>query len=170
MSLSIESITQKHCCGLLAFETDNRHWFESLIQPRPEAFYSISGVNWHIEQLLTLKKTGAALPFVVTIDSDIVGRVNVKDIDDMQSAWLGYRFAQQCAGQGVATKAVGLVLDHIQRCTQVHKISAQVLSNNPASAKVLEKNGFVATSSHPNWLLHKGSTLAMTEYERLITR
>lgn len=51
--------------ALLAFETDNRQWFESHIDARAPAFYSLQGVTEHIQGYLSDFADGRWHPFVV---------------------------------------------------------------------------------------------------------
>lgn len=93
---------------LLQFERDNRTWFEARIDPRGDAFYTRDGVRDHIEQYLDGYARATWHPCVIVDRTDaIVGRANLKDIDLATGmAEIGYRIAQQHAGQGLATDAV----------------------------------------------------------------
>lgn len=56
---------------------------------------------------------------------------------------LGYRFLEWSWGRGVATKTVGLMVDYLRSQTNVRLITASTMAQNEASARVLQKNGFV---------------------------
>lgn len=55
---------------------------------------------------------------------------------------VGYRLMEEYWGQGIATEAMGLMTDYLFNNTGIEIITASVLPENRASAKVLEKNGF----------------------------
>ncbi len=49
---------------------------------------------------------------------------------------------QSRGGKGIITKAIGQVLDHAFNTLGLHRVMAEVETENPASARVLLKNGF----------------------------
>ena len=55
---------------------------------------------------------------------------------------LGYRLLERCWGQGIATEALGLMVDHLYNETSIEIITASTMIENQASARVLIKNGF----------------------------
>ncbi|WP_344297662.1 GNAT family N-acetyltransferase [Agromyces neolithicus] len=57
-------------------------------------------------------------------------------------AWnLGYRFAPEAWGNGLATEAAGLALAAAQSARPESPVTARVLANNPPSVRVLERLG-----------------------------
>ena len=66
---------------------------------------------------------------------------------------VGYRLLPQCWGKGIATKTLGLMVGYLFRETDVKIITASVMPENRASARVLEKNGFrcIARAVLENW-------------------
>ncbi|MCW8093173.1 GNAT family N-acetyltransferase [Alteromonas sp. ASW11-130] len=145
--IKIERLTTHHAAELLAFEISNRKFFEQLITPRPAQFYSLSGVQEHIDSLLEDFKSGMALPALLIQHNAIVGRVNLKNIDPVTGIGeVGYRIAQLQQGKGLASLGV----DYLSRTAisefGLNQLTALVLRNNPASSRVLEKSGFVFAS------------------------
>lgn len=49
--MRFESLNQTHVHKLYDFELQNRAFFENVIAPRGDGFYSIAGIKKHIEQL-----------------------------------------------------------------------------------------------------------------------
>lgn len=131
--------------ALLAFETDNRQWFESHIDARAPAFYSLPGVTEHIQGYLSDFADGRWHPFVVEeTGGKIVGRANLKSIDPVQrSAQIGYRIAQDACGQGLATLAVRHLIQEARRRWQLSQLVAYVYEANLGSKKVLGRCGFL---------------------------
>ena len=58
-------------------------------------------------------------------------------------AELGYWLGRQHWGRGHMTRVVAAYLDWVVPTLQLVRVEANVLDTNPASARVLEKNGFV---------------------------
>lgn len=59
------------------------------------------------------------------------------------SAELGYWLAQPYWGQGIMTNAVKEFIKQLQTDTQLSRFTVSVVTENIASIRVLEKNGFV---------------------------
>ena len=66
---------------------------------------------------------------------------------DIQKTCLGYRLAEQFWGRGIATQTVKLMVDYLYTKTDTEIITASTMIENKASARVLEKNGFIQTGS-----------------------
>ncbi len=49
-------------------------------------------------------------------------------------------------GQGLATEVAGLMMGYLYDKTDIEIVTASVMTNNPASARVLEKCGFIRTA------------------------
>ncbi|KPA90166.1 acetyltransferase, ribosomal protein N-acetylase [Pseudomonas asplenii] len=130
--------------ALLAFETHNREWFESRIDARDPAFYSLQGVTVHIEDYLSGFAKGNWHPFVLENPSGrIVGRANLKDIDSSKGiAEVGYRVARDVCGQGLATLALRHLIQQARQHWKLKQLVAYVYKNNIGSAKVLYRCGF----------------------------
>ena len=68
--------------------------------------------------------------------------------DPIHKISIGYRFLEACWGKGIASEAVGLLVDHLLRETDIEIITASTMVENRASARVLEKNGFTLVNRH----------------------
>ena len=62
--------------------------------------------------------------------------------ENIHKVSLGYRLQRKCWGRGIATQALGLMVDHLYTATDVEIITASTMIDNKASARVLMKNGF----------------------------
>lgn len=58
-------------------------------------------------------------------------------------ASIGYRIAEQYWGQGIASEVTGMLKRYLLDEVHMRTITAHVMQENVASARVLEKNGFV---------------------------
>lgn len=130
---------------LLAFETDNRAWFEQHVEARDPAFYSLAGVAAHIAEYLDEHAAGAMHPCVLTSDDDaaIIGRANLRRIDRQAgSGEVGYRIAHDQARKGLGSQAL-LHLQELARTQYGLRIlNAWISPQNLGSRRVLEKCGF----------------------------
>ena len=61
---------------------------------------------------------------------------------EKEKASVGYRLLPSAWGRGIATKTTALLKNYLLERTDVRKITAHVMAENAASARVLEKNGF----------------------------
>lgn len=137
--------------ALLEFELANRGWFESHVDARATGFYSLAGVTAHIESCLSGLAAGSLHPcLLLEEDGDIIGRCNLKDIDQAsQRAEVGYRIASYACGRGLA----GAALSHLMELAYGHwrlaGLDAHVTIANAASARVLERAGFSLAGPSP---------------------
>lgn len=130
--------------ALLAFEVRNREWFESHIDARAPDFYSLQGVNEHIECYLADLALGVWHPFVIEDSSGkIVGRANLKGINSSgRTAEVGYRVDQQACGQELATLALRHLIEQSRERWELTQLVAYAFKENLGSRKVLERCGF----------------------------
>lgn len=63
--------------------------------------------------------------------------------DEMHKISMGYRLRESCWGKGIASEALGLMIEYTYGETDIEIITASTMIENRASARVLEKNGFV---------------------------
>ncbi|MEN8169760.1 MAG: GNAT family N-acetyltransferase [Pseudomonadota bacterium] len=90
------------------------------------------------------------LPWVILADGVVVGMIEVKLKGC--NAGMGYVLAPEAWGQGYATEALGLVSEALFHHTPVSAIWALCVTQNPASARVLEKCGYQREKLIPNYL------------------
>jgi len=143
-SFSVRELKMTDAQALLAFEIQNREWFESHIDARDPAFYSLEGVADHIESYLSDFVIGAWHPFVIEDSSRrIVGRANLKSIDSSTgSAEVGYRIDQRVCGQGLATRALRHLIQEARIRWGLAQLVAYAFRENAGSRKVLDRCGF----------------------------
>ncbi|WP_295157519.1 GNAT family N-acetyltransferase [uncultured Ruminococcus sp.] len=66
--------------------------------------------------------------------------------DSLHKVCVGYRLRREYWGRGIATETVGLMLDYLFSQTDIEIVTASTMKENRASARVLEKNGFICTA------------------------
>lgn len=151
-SFSVRELRKTDAEALLAFEIQNREWFESHIDARDPTFYSLQGVADHIESYLSDFAIGAWHPFVIEDSSErIVGRANLKSINSSTgSAQVGYRIDQRVCGQGLATLALRHLIQEAQMRWGLTQLVAYAYKENFGSIKVLDRCGFLLEPSTCN--------------------
>ncbi len=89
-------------------------------------------------------RRGTVLPFVIEVDGEYAGQLTVGNIQRgaVRSAWIGYWVDSGFSGQGVATGAVALGVDHCFGPVGLHRLDATVQPDNGGSQAVLRKLGF----------------------------
>jgi ribosomal-protein-alanine N-acetyltransferase len=94
--------------------------------------------------LRSLARRGQTLPFVITVNGELVGQVTVGNVvrGSLCSAWIGYWVASHMVRGGVATAAVALLTDHCFASAGLHRLEATVRPENAPSLRVLSKLGY----------------------------
>jgi ribosomal-protein-alanine N-acetyltransferase len=140
----IRLLTLDDASRLLHFEQNNRAWFESQIEARPNDFYTIDGVHQHIAELLAAYAAGRAYPcLLVSEEGEILGRANLKNIQQSEGdAEVGYRIGYLHVGKGMATAALDQLITSARQTWRLQQLHAYVTDDNFASSRVLQKAGF----------------------------
>lgn len=73
--------------------------------------------------------------------------------DDIHKVSVGYRLLEEYWGQGIATEALGLMIDYLYNETDIEIITASTMIENKDSANVLRKNDFslVISGAPEDW-------------------
>jgi RimJ/RimL family protein N-acetyltransferase len=109
------------------------------------------------------------LKFCVEVDGVAVGGIGVHPGQDVHrhTATVGYWLGEQFWGRGIMTEVVTAVTDFCFASFPLRRISAEVFSSNPASARVLEKAGFNFEGRLKNHVLKDGKLLDTLLYARI---
>lgn len=169
MQLLVRRLTSHDREALLAFEQVNRTYFETFVDSRGDAFYSLDGVAEHIESLLMLHAQNEHIPMLITDASQaIIGRVNISQIDVVSGTGsLGYRIAEKQTGKGVASRAVKYALD-VAREYGLNTLHALAATTNIASQTVLTRNGFVECGTVSNIARVAGQNIDGVCYQKAL--
>jgi RimJ/RimL family protein N-acetyltransferase len=90
------------------------------------------------------KRHGEPVHFAIRAsDGSLVGGCGFDGLSEGHHAEIGYWLAKPYWGQGVMTSVVGRACEHAWTRWKLVRITAHVFEFNLASARVLEKNGFV---------------------------
>jgi [ribosomal protein S5]-alanine N-acetyltransferase len=139
----LELLTPGHARHLERFERTNRAFFAAQVGDRGDDYFE------HFDDQLAARvhenREGTSLFFVIVdTDGEVLGRVNLSDIDQPTSTELGFRVAEHAQGRGIATHGVLAALD-IAAARGVKTVEARVSTANLASRRVLERCGFDQT-------------------------
>ena len=166
-SPEIRLLTPEDAGALLAFERRNRDFFAAVIAARADDFFSEPGIVLYVQELLTEHAQKKVCPFVVMEAGEMIGRANLWQIDlRSRTAYVGYRVAEHCQGQGIATQSLKHLIQVATDQLGLQTLNANVLDNNPASAHVLEKQGFAVLGHTEQFLELNGQTLGCRHFQR----
>ncbi|MFZ6773620.1 GNAT family N-acetyltransferase [Undibacterium sp. SXout7W] len=170
-SLQISPTHPEYAKAVLAFELENRRYFEQWIATRGDDYYHEQAVSASLQQAQMSANLQKECHYLAWVGSEIVGRVTLRHIDRVffHQATLGYRFSQRHAGQGFATAAVDIVIQLAVADLHLRRLKAVVAAGNKASQRIMEKCHFQCISrSHATTLLH-GKWLDVLHYERRLS-
>ena len=92
---------------------------------------------WYTNRLIYRKEDGACIGSIACMNSP------EKDPDRVGLIEIGYETEADFRGMGYMTEAIGALCEWILSQDKVYGIIAGIHGDNPASARVLEKNGFI---------------------------
>lgn len=150
MNIFIEKLHVADEENLFNFELENRTFFEEMVPTRGDEFYNSENFK-KIHKTLLEEQVNDDSYFYLIKDREglILGRINLVDIEKSDKiGYLGYRVGQAYTGKGIANTALKLLIETVTG-KDIKQIKAKTTTNNIASQRVLEKNGFerIETSS-----------------------
>jgi [ribosomal protein S5]-alanine N-acetyltransferase len=106
--------------------------------------------------------------FCIEVNGGAVGGMGIRPGQEVHryTATLGYWLGQDFWGRGIMTEAVAAFTDFCFENFPLRRISAEVFANNPASARVLEKAGFVFEGRLKNNVIKDGKLLDSLLYAK----
>ena len=108
----------------------------------PHPYPKGGGVSF-VRAAISAWRSGSERTFAVTVDGELAGLISLMNINCLHaSAQVGYWIGVPYWGAGVATEALRLVVRVGFDELRLVELAAGCLDMNPASARVLEKNGF----------------------------
>ena len=127
--------------------------------------YTIRDAHEFLQRALSDEVT---TKFCIEINSRAVGGIGMHPGRDVNghTATLGYWLGENFWGRGIMTGAVSALTDFWFQNSPVRRIFAEVFANNPASARVLEKAGFVFEGRLKNCVIKNGELLDSLLYAK----
>ncbi|NDV20729.1 GNAT family N-acetyltransferase [Pseudodesulfovibrio sp. JC047] len=108
--------------------------------------------------------------FAILQQDTIIGGCGATRGTDVQShtATIGYWLGQDYWGQGIATEVLAVIVTYMQESTDIEQLTATGYGWNPASERVLSKNGFVKEGLRKGAVKKWGKTTDLWIYGRLL--
>ncbi|HZH43246.1 MAG TPA: GNAT family protein [Lysobacter sp.] len=106
--------------------------------------------------------------FAIEIDGEASGGIGAHPGADVErhSAEIGYWLGRAHWGQGHMSRVLAVFAPWAMRTLALHRLWAKVYANNPASARVLEKNGFEFEGRMRCAIVKRGELLDALLYAR----
>jgi len=88
---------------------------------------------------------GRLTNFAIELQGEAIGGIGYRLLDDVncKTAVIGYWLGEPFWGRGIASAALRQATDHAFQSVSLERLEATVFEWNPASARVLEKAGYV---------------------------
>jgi RimJ/RimL family protein N-acetyltransferase len=104
------------------------------------------------------------LVLAIEVNGEAAGGIGIHHLKDVYryNGEIGYWLSEMYWGKGIMTDAVAAVVDFAFNHSRWIRIFANIFENNPASMKVLEKNGFGLEAIHKRTVMKEG--VVMDEY------
>ncbi|HEX9980286.1 MAG TPA: GNAT family N-acetyltransferase [Flavobacterium sp.] len=137
--------------------------------PRPLT-KTIDDAREHIRMIDEKIENNTGINWAITFKEDdlfigIIGHYSLQP--EHYRAEIGYMLLQQYHGQGIISEAIECVMRYGFEEMKLHSIEAIIDPGNIASAKVLEKNGFVKEAHLRENAFYNGKFLDTVIYSRL---
>lgn len=131
---------QKTDVAALAVIANNKKIWDNVRDRLPYPYTEKDAREWLA--LATAEKV--VTTFCVEADGELAGSIGITFEHDVyrNNVEIGYFVGEKWWGKGVATEAVRLMVEYVEKNFDVTRIYAGVFEYNKASMRVLEKNGF----------------------------
>ena len=162
MSLSLHKWTSADKKVLMALCNDVDRTFLSDRLPYP---YTEADADWWLGMVAeTDGKEGVWRS--IWADGQIVGSISVERKDEGGQAIgeIGYMILTPFWSQGIGTEAVRQICEIAFRGLELHQIVGNVFPENVASARVLEKNGFLLEETMAGTVVKDGKAMDVRVY------
>ena len=148
----------------LAKHANNRKVWLALRDAFPHP-YTADDATKFLQNATTVQPT---TNFCIEVDGAAVGGIGIHLGRDVHrhTAELGYWLAEELWGRGIVTEAVGAFTDFCFQNFQLRRVYAEPFANNSASARVLEKAGFIFEGRLKNNVVKDGELLDSLLYAR----
>ncbi len=132
---------------MLDLRLANREFLEPFEPDRPSSFFTI-------EAQTAIARNVDGLRFAILDGGVIAGTIVLSNVvlGALRSANVGYWVSGDRNGRGLATRAVGELVERAFGELGLHRLEAGTLVDNRGSQRVLEKNGFERIGVARNYL------------------
>lgn len=152
--IKIEPVSMANAKEILAFELENRSYFESMLPSRGDDYYVYENFIKIIGEICEDQRLGTLYMNIIrNAENEMVGRVNLFPIElegHSRAFELGYRIAEKHQGKGYATEAVKQLMHLAFEVFEIDCVQALTAPHNLASQNILIKNDFAFIKRIPN--------------------
>lgn len=123
-----------------------------------------------LDWFLKIWREGTGLRWVISLKGENapIGDIGYYDYEKKhRKAEIGYKIAREHGGKGYITEALVAVLNFIYSETEINRVQALVDPRNPASYKVIEKQGFQREGLLKDYEYERGSYVDLYMYSIL---
>jgi [ribosomal protein S5]-alanine N-acetyltransferase len=154
VSVRLEPLHQVHAVAVTTLRTAQREFLAPFEPARGADFYTLAAQRRAIAQLEAEREADRGYGFLILANEEPAGMLSVSRVTrgPFQNAGLGYWVAEQLGGRGIATAAVGEVVEWGFSAAGLHRLEAATLTDNAASQIVLRRNRFTEIGFCPRYL------------------
>lgn len=165
IDIIIEKLQEEDLIKLFEFELENRTYFEEMVPKREDDYYHFETFRKRNEGLIGEQNQGSSYFYLIkNKEGSVLGRMNLVDIEKSKGhGHIGYRVGKAYTGKGIANRALKLLLDTVSQIG-IKRVSAKTTTNNIASQKILEKNGFQYIGTDEEKFKMNGQLLSFVYY------
>ena len=96
---------------------------------------------------------------------EVIGDISVVDIDeDINACEVGYVLSKRYWGRGLMTEALQEVLSYLLKEADFNRVTADFVTDNPASGRVMAKAGMIYEATFRKAVFHKGKIKDFSSY------
>jgi len=134
---TIRLLREDDARALLDLRLANRAFLAPFDPVRPESFFTLATQS-------EIARNPDGLRFAILDGGALAGTIAQSNVSygSFRSANVGYWVSADRNGRGLATRAVGELVEHAFRVVGLHRLEAGTLVDNVGSQRVLKKNGF----------------------------
>jgi ribosomal-protein-alanine N-acetyltransferase len=167
-NVTVRRAVEGDAAALAALARANRAFLAPWEPVRPDEYFTAEHHRAAL-RAIAAQDPPRTVPCVVLVDGEPAGRITLNNVvhSAFCSADLGYWVAREHNGRGVATAAVGAVLDLAFGDLGLHRVQAGTLLHNAGSQRVLERNGFTRIGIAPRYLRIAGEWQDHVLFQRL---
>ena len=144
MEVSVRLVRADDAAQLAALVDRNRAALAPWDPSRADRYFTEAGQRALLTGILEHRERHEAYPGLILVDGRLAGQINLNNIvlGPFRSADLGYWVDVEHRNRGVATAAVGQLLETAFTELGLHRVQAGTLLHNTASRRVLTRHGF----------------------------
>ncbi|MBP7263837.1 MAG: GNAT family N-acetyltransferase [Spirochaetia bacterium] len=143
-----------------AFLLENRGFFEPWEPLRGDDYFGRSAVRQRLAQTARDTRSGSALAALIVAKGtgELLGDLSLSAIvrGPFQSCYLGYKLGRRHTGRGYMTEALAAFVRVAFGSLKLHRIEANIMPANEASARVAVRAGFTREGASARYLKING--------------